>query len=87
MKDDEPNMGDPTVPDLILSNANVITLDPAHPQAEVVAIHSGRILGIGQNWELEKSRELFLINRHQTMMPIVMPRLSRRGEFTYMVHS
>ena len=49
-------MDDPTVPDLILSNANIITLDPAHPQAEVVVIHSGKVLSIGQNWELEKSR-------------------------------
>ena len=46
-------MDDPTVPDLILSNANIITLDPAHPQAEVVAIHGGKILSVGQNRELK----------------------------------
>ena len=46
-------MGDPTPPDLIFSNANIITLDPAHPQAEVVAIHGGKILSVGQNRELK----------------------------------
>jgi len=46
-------MGDPTLPDLIFSNANIITLDPAHPQAEVVAIHGGKILSVGQNRELK----------------------------------
>jgi len=47
-------MDDPTIPDLILGNANIITLDPAHPQAEVVAIHGGKILSVGQNRELKK---------------------------------
>ena len=54
LKDDGPTMGDPTIPDLILANANIITLDPVRPQAEVVAIQSGRIRGVGQNWELEQ---------------------------------
>ena len=38
-------------PDLVLINANVITLDPFCPRAEVVAICNSRILGVGTNSE------------------------------------
>jgi predicted amidohydrolase YtcJ len=33
--------------DLILKNGRFWTVDPAHPNAEAVAVHKGRILGIG----------------------------------------
>ena len=47
-------MYDPTIPDLILSNANIITLDPVHPQAELVAIHGGKVLSVGHSRELNR---------------------------------
>jgi len=49
-------MHDPTTSDLIFTNANIITLDPGHPQAELVAIRSGKVLSLGHNWELKKFR-------------------------------
>lgn len=39
--------------DLILKNANVITMNPAQPAAELVAIKSNRILLVGDNEEQE----------------------------------
>ena len=35
--------------DLVVVNANVITMDPSRPQAEAVAIGGGRILEVGSN--------------------------------------
>jgi predicted amidohydrolase YtcJ len=38
--------------DLILSNAHVITMDPAHPSAELIAVERGRISFVGDNGNL-----------------------------------
>ncbi|MFC1989540.1 amidohydrolase [Chloroflexota bacterium] len=45
-----------TVADLILKNANVITLDPLQPTAELVAFKSDRILLVADNESLETVR-------------------------------
>jgi len=42
--------------DLILKNANVITLDPAQPTAKLVAIRGGKIWLVGDNEVLESAR-------------------------------
>jgi predicted amidohydrolase YtcJ len=47
-------MSIPQNPDLILCNANIITLDPLSPRAHLVAIGNGKILGIGHNKDLVK---------------------------------
>ncbi len=39
--------------DLLLFNANVLTLDPARPRGEIVAIRGDRILSVGNNSERE----------------------------------
>jgi len=39
--------------DLVLKNAGVITMDPARPRAELVAIRGDKILRVGGNDELE----------------------------------
>ena len=39
---------------LVLINANVITLDPALPQAQAVAVANGRIEAVGSNAELNR---------------------------------
>ena len=44
------------VADLILKNANVITVDPGQPAAELVAIRGDRILLVGGNESLESVR-------------------------------
>jgi len=65
-------VGDPTVPDLVLSNANIITLDPARPRAQVVVIRGGRVLGVGQNRELNKfgsGRPKIIDCRGKTIVP------------------
>ena len=46
---------DRTAPELILFNANVITIDERHPRAEALAIADGRFLAVGSN---SKVREL-----------------------------
>jgi predicted amidohydrolase YtcJ len=33
--------------DLIIANANILTMDPARPKAQAVAVHEGRILAVG----------------------------------------
>ncbi|WP_347312386.1 amidohydrolase [Defluviimonas sp. SAOS-178_SWC] len=40
-------------PDMILTNARVLTMDPAHPRAEAIAIASGRIAAVGSRSEIE----------------------------------
>ena len=42
-------MADPIVADIIFRNANIITLDPALPRAELVAVRNGKIAGVGQD--------------------------------------
>jgi predicted amidohydrolase YtcJ len=39
----------PYAPDLLLANANVITMDPARPRASAVAVANGRIAGVGND--------------------------------------
>ena len=43
-----------SVADLVLKNANVITMEPAQPKAELVAIKGDRILRVGSNEALEQ---------------------------------
>jgi predicted amidohydrolase YtcJ len=38
-------------PDLLLVNANVLTMDPARPRASAVAVADGRIVGVGDDRE------------------------------------
>jgi predicted amidohydrolase YtcJ len=42
---------------LIFFNANVITLDPAHPKAQLVAIKNGKILSVTTNDKLKKHKK------------------------------
>ncbi|MCA1647097.1 MAG: hypothetical protein LC797_17085 [Chloroflexi bacterium] len=35
--------------DLVLLNANVLTMDPSRPRAQAVAIGGGRLLAVGSN--------------------------------------
>ncbi len=46
-----------TEADLILFNANVITVDPSNPHARMVAIGNGRIIGVGNNEDREAFRK------------------------------
>lgn len=41
-------------PDLILTNARILTMDPARPRAEAVALAAGRIAALGDRAEIEK---------------------------------
>lgn len=41
-------------PDMILTNASILTMNPAHPRAEAIAIGQGRILALGQRQEIER---------------------------------
>ncbi|CAN5563383.1 hypothetical protein BH24CHL1_BH24CHL1_11720 [soil metagenome] len=42
--------------DLVFFNGRVLTMDSAAPRAEAVAVHQGRIFGIGGNDELDSLR-------------------------------
>ncbi|HEX76858.1 MAG TPA: amidohydrolase [Dehalococcoidia bacterium] len=44
--------------DLVLYNANVITMNPRHPRAQAVAIRDGRIIEVGGNSLVEKYSHL-----------------------------
>jgi predicted amidohydrolase YtcJ len=39
----------PYAPDMLLVNANVLTMDPARPRASAVAVAGGRIVGVGDD--------------------------------------
>jgi predicted amidohydrolase YtcJ len=41
-----------TDPDLILYNANILTVDPAQPRAQAVAIAAGRFVAVGSNEDI-----------------------------------
>jgi predicted amidohydrolase YtcJ len=59
-------------PDLILINANVVTLDWASPRAEVVVISNGKVAGIASNSRIKprSSRKLRIIDcRGKTILP------------------
>jgi len=65
-------MFDSPIPDLIFINANIITLDPLHPQAELVAICNGKILSVGHKDDLKKLKrgKLEIIDCHgKTIVP------------------
>ncbi len=40
-------------PDMILTNARILTMDPARPRAEAIALASGRIAALGKRGEIE----------------------------------
>jgi predicted amidohydrolase YtcJ len=44
------------VPDLILKNGKIVTLDPAHPEYQALAAHKGRILALGSTAKIEKMK-------------------------------
>jgi predicted amidohydrolase YtcJ len=46
-------MGRPMTPDLIITNARVLTMDKVQPRAEAVAVAGGRILAVGSCSEVE----------------------------------
>jgi len=39
--------------DLVLTNGKVVTVDPAHPEAEAVAVRDGRVLAVGSSAEID----------------------------------
>src|SRR5690348_11545020 len=41
-----------TDPDLILYNASILTVDPAQPRAQAVAIAAGRFVAVGSNEDI-----------------------------------
>jgi predicted amidohydrolase YtcJ len=41
------------IPDMILTNARIQTMDPAHPRGEAIALAGGRILAVGLRSEIE----------------------------------
>src|SRR5690606_40391770 len=43
----------PMTPEMILTNARVLTMDPARPRAEAVAVAGGRIAAVGSRAEVE----------------------------------
>ena len=43
-----------TTADLILYNANVLTLDSNYPRAQLVAIRAGKVLAVGENEDLKE---------------------------------
>lgn len=58
--------------DLILTNGNIITLDPARPIAEIIAIHNGKVLAVGETWRLKelKKRNTNVVDcRGKTVLP------------------
>ena len=44
----------PEKPDLVLTNALVLTMNPSHPRAEAVALAGDRILSVGENEEIKR---------------------------------
>jgi predicted amidohydrolase YtcJ len=49
----QPNDSGPA--DLVLTNANVITMDPTQPAARAVAVRAGRILAVGSDQDAQRS--------------------------------
>ena len=61
-----------TVPDMILSNARVLTMDQDNPRAEAVALREGRILAVGSSDEIASlaGADTELIDAHgATVLP------------------
>ena len=40
--------------DLVLEHGRVVTVDPAHPEAQAVAVSAGRILAVGRDQDLQR---------------------------------
>ncbi|MDA1127871.1 MAG: amidohydrolase [Chloroflexi bacterium] len=62
----------PQKPDLILINANVLTIDPSQPRAEAVAVAGQRIVAVGDNDEIKRlaGPDTHLIDgRGSTLLP------------------
>jgi predicted amidohydrolase YtcJ len=60
------------VPDLILFNANVITMDPKLPRAELVVIQNGKIIAVSNNeslMELKKKNTKVIDCKGKTILP------------------
>lgn len=58
--------------DLILFNANVLTMDPFYPKAELIAVRGDKILRLGKNntiKELRDSRTIIIDCKNRTVMP------------------
>ncbi len=55
-KNIEKTMKNSSTSDLILINANIITLDPVRPRAELMAIRGGRVLAVGDKMDLKGLR-------------------------------
>src|SRR3990170_4448571 len=51
------------IADLVLLNANVLTMNPANPHAEAVAVKEDRILKVGKNTEINP-----LIGKNTTVL-------------------
>ena len=60
------------MPDLILFNANVITMDPKLPRAELVVIQNGKIIDVSKNeslMELKKKNTKVIDCKGKTILP------------------
>lgn len=58
--------------DIILTNANVITLDQECPRAQLIAVKDGRILSVGRTEDLDKLRQesrVVIDVRGKTILP------------------
>ena len=58
--------------DMIILNADVVTLDPKQPKAEAIAIHDGKIIAVGSNKKIlkHKSRNMRTIDcKRKTVVP------------------
>src|SRR4030065_2889663 len=57
---------------MIILNADVVTLDPKQPKAEAIAIHDGKIIAVGSNKKIlkHKSRNMRTIDcKRKTVVP------------------
>ena len=62
----------PKLPDMVFRNANIITMDPANPSAEWIALSGGiiRAVGTGRDYERFASRDIEFIDcRGRTVLP------------------
>jgi hypothetical protein len=66
------DLGDGTPADTLIVNANIVTMDPARPRAEALAVKGDRIAGIGTTADLQAllAPETRVIDAHgQTVIP------------------
>ena len=50
--------------DLVLRNGKIVTLDPAMPQAEAIAITAGKIVAIGKNSQMPAATKVIDLDGH-----------------------